>query len=220
MNTFKINPILNKVRKDYKKSFLTEETVLENPFHQFEAWLEDAFNQGNEYANAMVLSTVDEDLMPSSRIVLLRNISYGGFTFFTNYQSRKGGEIEQNRNACLLFFWQDLERQVRIEGRVEKLPSHESDLYFESRPFESKVGAWVSRQSHIISGREDLDIAYENELKKFSDKNVPRPFYWGGYVLKPSLFEFWQGRNNRLHDRIQYRQKAKGEIWLKERLMP
>lgn len=220
MTTFKINPVLNSVRKEYQRAFLTEETVLENPFHQFEAWLEEAFNDGNEYANAMVLSTVDEDMTPSSRVVLLRNISYGGFTFFTNYQSKKGFELEANNNASILFFWQDLERQVRVEGRVEKLPEKESDEYFESRPFESKVGALVSRQSHVIAGREELELAYENELKKYQEKRVPRPTYWGGYVLKPNRFEFWQGRNNRLHDRIQYRPKQNTELWIKERLMP
>lgn len=220
MSTFKINPKLNSVRKDYERAFLSEETVLENPFHQFEAWLDEAFKEGNEYANAMVLSTVDDELMPSSRVVLLRNISYGGFTFFTNYQSRKGAELEVNNNASLLFFWQDLERQVRVEGRVEKLPAKESSDYFESRPFESKVGAWVSRQSHVIVGREDLELRFEQELKKFSHQQVPRPDYWGGYVLKPSKFEFWQGRNNRLHDRIQFRRNDNLDTWIKERLMP
>jgi len=220
MNTFKLNPVLGAVRKQYTRSFLSEETVLENPFHQFEAWLEEAFEEGNEFANAMVLSTVDQDLMPSSRIVLLRNISYGGFTFYTNYQSKKGFELEQNNNASLLFFWQDMERQVRIEGITSKLPEKESDDYFESRPFESKVGALVSRQSHIIDGRNALEETYARELKKYENKKVPRPHYWGGYVLRPSRFEFWQGRDNRLHDRIQYRRKANSETWIKERLMP
>lgn len=220
MNTFKLNPVLGAVRKQYTRSFLSEETVLENPFHQFEAWLEEAFEEGNEFANAMVLSTVDQDLMPSSRIVLLRNISYGGFTFYTNYQSKKGFELEQNNNASLLFFWQDMERQVRIEGITSKLPEKESDDYFESRPFESKVGALVSRQSHIIDGRNALEETYTRELKKYENKKVPRPHYWGGYVLRPSRFEFWQGRDNRLHDRIQYRRKANSETWIKERLMP
>lgn len=220
MNTFKINPVLKSVRKNYELSFLSEEAVLENPFHQFELWLEEAFNNGNEYANAMVLSTVDEDLIPSSRVVLLRNISYGGFTFYSNYQSKKAFDLEQNTNASLLFFWQDLERQVRVTGRVEKLPEKESDSYFESRPFESKVATWVSRQSNVIDGRENMDILFEKELEKYANKNVPRPSYWGGYVLKPFSFEFWQGRNNRLHDRIQYQPKENGERWIKKRLMP
>ncbi|MCC6373168.1 MAG: pyridoxamine 5'-phosphate oxidase [Bacteroidia bacterium] len=216
---FNANNTLKTVRTDYQKGFLTEETVLENPFHQFEAWLSEAFDTGNDYANAMVLSTVDAHQMPDSRVVLLRNISYGGLTFYTNYKSKKASDIKTNHNASILFFWPDMERQVRIEGAIEVLPVKESDDYFESRPFESKVGAWVSHQSQVLKSLADLETSYEHELQKYAGKKVPRPAHWGGYVLVPQKFEFWQGRASRLHDRIQYR-KASETKWTIERLMP
>ncbi len=213
------NHTLKTVRTDYQKGFLTEETVLENPFHQFEAWLSEAFDNGNAYANAMVLSTCGKDNMPDARVVLLRNVSFGGLTFFTNYKSKKGKDMAQNNKVSLLFFWPELERQVRVEGTIEFLPAKESDDYFESRPFESKVGAWVSQQSDEMNGREALEADYEKELKKYASQKVPRPPHWGGYVVIPVKFEFWQGRPSRLHDRIQYTPNGKNN-WTTKRLMP
>jgi pyridoxamine 5'-phosphate oxidase len=212
------SPMIRSFRKDFIKGMLIENEISKDPIEQFSAWLDFAF-KSDEYANAMVLSTVSEDLMPSSRVVLLRDISYGGLTFFTNYASQKGIELEKNPKASVLFFWPALERQVSISGTVTKLPVKESDEYFESRPFESKVGAWVSKQSSVISSRLKMDEDFTEQLKKYPDKKVPRPPHWGGYVLIPSRFEFWQGRESRMHDRIRYRLNGNKE-WIMERLMP
>lgn len=220
MKKFKINPFINSLRKDYGKHSLSKENVDPNPFHQFELWLFEAIDSGDDHAHAMALSTVGENLMPDSRIVLLRNVSYGGFTFFTNYNSKKGKDLEKNNNAALLFFWTGLERQIRIEGVISKLPAKESDDYFESRPFDSKVGAWVSQQSELISNRAELEKTFEKELKNYENKEVPRPAHWGGYVLIPSKIEFWQGRANRLHDRILYSLDPDKKTWKIDRLMP
>ena len=221
MNTdpFILNPLLASIRKDFVKGDLTEETVSVDPMLQFERWLKEAFAQGNELANAMVLSTVDSNSMPSSRVMLLRDVSFGGFTFFTNYQSRKANEINTNKKVALLFFWPELERQVRIEGVIRKLPEQESDAYFASRPFESQVAAWTSNQSTKVNSRKELDQKYANDLKKYNDDTVLRPPHWGGYVLKPLNIEFWQGRANRLHDRIEFTLNSKNE-WEMRRLMP
>lgn len=220
MSSFNINPLINNLRKDYDKHSLSKESVDKNPFHQFELWLFEAIDSGDDHAHAMSLATVDEHLMPDSRIVLLRNVSYGGFTFFTNYESKKGKDLEKNNKASLLFFWTGLERQVRIVGEINKLPINESDEYFESRPFDSKVGAWVSQQSEVVASRSEIEKSFESKLKHFENKEVPRPPHWGGYVLIPSKIEFWQGRPNRLHDRILYTLKENKKDWKIERLMP
>ena len=220
MNSFKVNPALSTLRAEYTKGVLNEETTYGNPVHQFEAWMAEMVESGNRHANAMVLSTVDENLIPSSRVVLLRNISYGGFTFYSNYRSRKANEINKNKHASLLFFWDAFERQVRVEGKIKRLPAEESDKYFETRPFESKVGAWVSKQSTVIKNRKVLEEEFEKQLRHFKGKTVPRPPEWGGYVLIPNAFEFWQGRSNRMHDRIRYRLEPDNKTWIKERLMP
>jgi len=212
-------PGLKEVRKDYGKETLLEEDCNEDPFALFERWLTEAMEVDSFHANAMTLSTVSPSGMPDARTVLLRNISYGGFTFFTNYKSAKAKQIESNSNACLLFFWKELERQVKIQGEIRFLPPEESDLYFQSRPFENKVGAWASQQSQVVADRQTVDTLYDHELEKFADKNVPRPANWGGYVLIPSLFEFWQGRKSRLHDRIILRKSPENK-WIMERLMP
>jgi pyridoxamine 5'-phosphate oxidase len=220
MNSFKINPIIKSIRNDYDKHSLSKESVDKNPFHQFELWLFEAIDSGDDHAHAMALSTVDESLMPDGRIVLLRNVSYGGFTFFTNYESKKGKDLEKNNKASLLFFWTGLERQVRILGEIIKLPAEESDTYFESRPFDSKVGAWVSQQSELVANRSALEKSFEEKLRSFENKEVPRPANWGGYVLIPSKIEFWQGRPNRLHDRILYTLDSNKKSWKIDRLMP
>jgi len=218
-DSFALNPILASIRKDFIKGELTEDAISKNPILQFETWLKEAFAKGNEIANAMALSTISADGMPSSRVVLLRDISFGGFTFFTNYQSRKGNELTLNPKASLLFFWPELERQVRVQGTIKKLPEKESDVYFASRDFESKVGAWTSQQSETINSRAVLEEKFAEELIRFHDREVPRPDHWGGYVLEPSVIEFWQGRSNRLHDRIEFILHGKGK-WEIRRLMP
>jgi pyridoxamine 5'-phosphate oxidase len=210
--------LVKTIRKDFVKSSLSEEDMLADPLRQFSKWLEEALATGNAYANAMTLSTVDQDGVPSSRIMLLRDVSNGGFTFFTNYKSNKANDLKINPNAALLFFWPDLERQARIGGMVQLLPGTESDEYFDSRPLESRVGAHVSKQSKVITGRKEMDDAFARELEFYKGKKVPRPEYWGGYLLIPSIFEFWQGRASRLHDRIQYTRS--GAAWKMERLMP
>lgn len=217
---FSINPVLVKTREDYNKNVLLEEDCSDNPFDQFEAWLIAAMEKDSTYANAMTLSTVMPSGMPDSRIVLLRNISYGGFTFFTNYKSGKGKQIESNSQASILFFWKELERQVKVQGNIRFLPVQESDDYFKSRPFESQVGAWASKQSQVVKDRQTLDEAYKKELDNYAGKAVPRPKHWGGYVLLPTLFEFWQGRSGRLHDRIRYTSQGNNKGWLVQRLMP
>jgi pyridoxamine 5'-phosphate oxidase len=213
-----ISPMIRNFRLDFIKGVLRAEEMEKDPVKQFSAWLAQAY-KSNELANAMTLSTVDAEGMPSSRVMLLRDISNGGFTFFTNYESQKGAEMSANAKAALLFFWPDLERQVRVQGEISKLPEKESDAYFESRPFESRVGALVSEQSTVIPDRLKMDEDFVEELKKYAGKEVPRPARWGGYVLKPVRMEFWQGRASRLHDRFRYRLETNG-IWIMERLMP
>jgi pyridoxamine 5'-phosphate oxidase len=208
------------IRTDYSKFELTKSHVDENPLTQFEIWLGEAIQSNPNTANCMTLATVSVDEMPTTRIVLLRDLSFNGLTFFTNYESRKAKEINHNPKACVNFFWPELERQVRVEGILQFLPQQESDEYFNSRPFESKVGAWVSKQSKAIENRNELDSKYHELLQFYSGKHVPRPANWGGYVLIPTLFEFWQGRPNRLHDRIQYVKEASINKWKIERISP
>jgi len=215
----KMNDVLNTIRKDYNKFELLEKDLNPNPFHQFEHWLKEEFDGGNEQVNAMVLSTTGMDGQPDSRVVLLRNISFNGFTFYSNYHSKKGKDLMHDNRASLLFFWLDTQRQIRIKGRVNKLPAKVSEAYFESRPFESKVAAHVSNQSEIIANRSELDYMFDREKEKYFDLKVPKPEHWGGYVLVPEHFEFWQGRMNRLHDRIEYH-LDKNNNWKINRLMP
>ena len=210
---------ISDLRKDYQLERLDEADSADHPFQQFEHWWEQAVASGIEEVNAMTLSTVGEDLRPSSRIVLLKGFDETGFSFFTNYQSRKSREILANGNVSLVFFWKELERQVRIEGIARQLNDADNDSYFQSRPDESKIGAWSSPQSTVIESRKTLE---ENELvfrEKFSGGNIPRPPHWGGYNIKPSVFEFWQGRPGRLHDRLRYVLTVTGS-WRKERLAP
>ncbi|PBQ33699.1 pyridoxamine 5'-phosphate oxidase [Sphingobacteriaceae bacterium] len=216
---FAVNTAIGKVRKDYFRDVLLEENCEPDPFSQMELWLAEALEKDSLHANAMTLSTVTKTGMPDARIVLLRNISYGGFTFYTNYNSAKAQQIDANAQVCLSFFWKELERQVKIQGEIRFLPVAESDAYFKARPFESQVGAWASQQSKVISGRATLDAQFDAALVKYEDTEVPRPDHWGGYVVLPSVFEFWQGRNSRLHDRIRYTHQH-DKNWKMERLMP
>lgn len=205
------------IRKDYKLLTLTKEEVLPNPIEQFQNWFAQAMDSKIDEVNAMCLSTVQNN-KPSSRIVLLKDVNQNGFSFFTNYESKKGNQIAQNPNASLCFYWKELERQVRIEGIIAKLSETLSDDYFNSRPLGSKLGAWASPQSSVIESRKVLEEREAQYKQKFGEQ-VTRPPHWGGYILKPSYIEFWQGRSNRLHDRICYTLQENGG-WTIERLAP
>jgi pyridoxamine 5'-phosphate oxidase len=211
-----IRNYINTLRHDFSKESLDEKDVHGNPLTQFSKWFHEAVDAKVNEPNAMAVSTVSTEGKPSSRIVLLRNFDENGFVFYTNYTSRKGEEISGNPNAALLFFWPELERQVRIEGMLVKQSAAESDDYFNSRPRTSRLGAWTSAQSKVIESRNVLDEEYMKLEKKYPGE-VPRPDYWGGYILKPASFEFWQGRPSRLHDRILY---ELGEGWKISRLAP
>ncbi len=197
---------------------LNESDVDPNPLKQFEVWYGEALASGVPEADAMTLATATTDGAPDARIVLLKSFDGRGFVFFTNYQSRKAQELAANGRACLLFYWLPLKRQVRIEGTVEKVSAAESDDYFHTRPWGSKLGAWASDQSRVITSRENLEKRFAEFESEFAD-NVPRPPHWGGYRLAPTAIEFWQGRDNRLHDRIRYRLQQ-DKSWRIERLAP
>lgn len=207
------------IRKDYKLQSLDEKNTDPDPFKQFEKWWQDVLQSNIDEVNAMTLATADKNGKPSARIVLLKAVTAEGFSFFTNYKSHKAIELKENPQACLVFFWKELERQVRVEGLVEKISVEESDAYFNSRPEASKIGAWASPQSSIIPSREILEENVVSIEKKFAGAAIERPAHWGGYILKPSLLEFWQGRPSRLHDRLQYT-RAEDENWKIERLAP
>ncbi|MFT4644425.1 MAG: pyridoxamine 5'-phosphate oxidase [Planctomycetota bacterium] len=206
---------LHDFRKSYTKFQLDESSVDHNPFIQFSTWFKDAVEDGTFEANALILSTVDQNAKPSSRVVLLKQVVEEGFIFFTNYDSRKSQNIQSNNQASILFFWEKFERQIRIEGVIEKIPEEMSLDYFKNRPLASQIGAVVSNQSEIISSRKVLEDKFK-ELSKL--KSIDKPNNWGGYILKPNYFEFWQGRANRLHDRIIYLQE--NNSWNIKRLAP
>jgi|ERR1019366_4738266 pyridoxamine 5'-phosphate oxidase len=209
---------INSLRHDFSKQKLNESDVNDNPILQFEKWFKEAVDTHVNEPNAMSVSTATIDGKPSSRILLLRNFNEDGFVFYTNYTSRKGSEIVDNPHCALLFFWPELERQVRIEGTLQKQTAAESDIYFNTRPRGSKLGAWTSEQSKIIPSRDVLEQKYEKLSKKYADDNIPRPSYWGGFLLKPVSIEFWQGRPSRLHDRILY--TLENNSWVINRLAP
>jgi pyridoxamine 5'-phosphate oxidase len=209
---------IHRLRRDFTLKQLDERSVDPDPLAQFGKWFREAVEGQLPDANAFVLATATASARPSARVVLLRNFNEKGFSFYTNYNSRKGKELEENPFGALTFFWHQLERQVRIEGRLVKQSAEESDLYFGSRPLGSKVGAWASPQSKIIRSRVELDKRYEELSLKYSSGEVPRPPYWGGYWLVPDLVEFWQGRPSRLHDRIVYTRGEQG--WSISRLAP
>jgi pyridoxamine 5'-phosphate oxidase len=206
-----------KIRTDFGKDALDENDVHKNPIQQFEAWFKQALEAQVYDPHVMMVTTVGKDLRPSTRVMLLRNFEEQGFFFYTNYNSHKGKQAVENPYACLTFFWPELERQVRVEGVLEKQSDEESDIYFASRPRASKIGAWVSPQSKVITSRKELDDKYEKLEKQYSEE-VPRPPHWGGFILHPSRIEFWQGRPSRLHDRISYSKAENG--WKIERLAP
>ena len=193
------------IRKNYSKQALSEASVLQHPMEQFQVWLQEAIQAEAEEATAMVVSTVGASGKPSARVVLLKDVDVTGFTFYTNYTSRKGHNLAENPYAALTFFWPALERQVRVEGKVVKVDAQVSDAYFHSRPKGSQIGAWASPQSQPIQSREVLEQADAAYTKKFEQASeIPRPEHWGGYQLQPERVEVWQGRPNRLHDRIVY----------------
>lgn len=209
---------LPSLRENYLKGGLLEIDILPNPFQQFHHWLEDAINAHQKEPNAMTLSTINKDGKPSARIVLLKNLDERGFVFFTNYDSQKGQDLTNKPYASLVFWWGELERQVRVEGEVEKITSAESDEYFNVRPVGSQLGAWASPQSQIIPNREVLENNLKNLEEEYEGKTVPRPQHWGGFRVIPHKIEFWQGRANRLHDRLCY--TLKDNQWIIERLAP
>jgi len=195
------------IREDYMLAELDENAVGNDPITFFRKWFTDAETAQITAINAMTVATVDSNDHPHARIVLLKGLDAEGFVFFTNYDSAKGREINANPHVALMFFWKELERQVRIEGVVGKIPEHDSDIYFQSRPIGSRLGAWASPQSREIADRNLLDVNYAKYEAEFSDIDIPRPPHWGGYKVIPSRIEFWQGRTSRMHDRILFTKK-------------
>ena len=205
------------LREEYIRAGLSEAGADSDPFRQFERWFEDALRARLPLPNAMTLATVTAAGAPSARIVLLKGIERGGFVFYTNYRSRKGRELEARADACLISFWPELERQVRIEGGVEKVAEAEADDYYATRPLGARLSAWASAQSERVADRAALEAALEEAQRRYGER-PPRPPHWGGYRVIPDSFEFWQGRADRLHDRLLYRRE--GSDWTIERLAP
>jgi pyridoxamine 5'-phosphate oxidase len=214
-----MNKHIADIRRDYSHRQLTEKDADGDPIRQFEKWWKEAVESRIDEVNAMTLATASSDGLPSARIVLLKDFSEKGFVFFTNYESYKGRQLAENPKACLIFFWKELERQVRVTGLVIKVNEKESDEYFHSRPEASRIGTWVSPQSRVIESREWIDEKFNSLVKQMEGTDIQRPPYWGGYIVKPVEIEFWQGRPSRLHDRIQYSLEESGK-WKIERLAP
>lgn len=206
------------LRKEYTLNGLDVTDVSPDPLAQFQRWFDAALRAGVPEPNALHLATIGPDGRPAGRVVLLKGVTAGGFVFYTNYRSRKGHDLDANPVAALTFFWPELERQIRIEGRVERVSVEESDQYFASRPRGSQLGAWVSHQSEVIADRATLEQRQRDLEAQFGNGPIPRPPHWGGFRVVPDAVEFWQGRPSRLHDRIRYR--LDGEMWVIERLSP
>jgi pyridoxamine 5'-phosphate oxidase len=213
-----MNTDIAAIRKDYKLRSLNEQEVQADAMDQFGKWWNEAIASNIDEVNAMTLATAGSNGLPHARIVLLKGFDRDGFQFFTNYNSHKGTEIAENPHAALLFFWKELERQVRIEGTIEKLPEQLSNAYFSSRPEGSRIGAWASPQSTLIASRDLLEQNVAHYQETFAGNDIPRPPHWGGYLVRPLSVEFWQGRSSRLHDRILYTQE--GGEWKTGRLAP
>lgn len=212
-----MNEAIADIRKDYKLKSLLEEDVKANPLDQFSDWWGEAVTSQIEEVNAMTLATATQDGRPSARIVLLKGFSDEGFVFYTNYLSHKGAELAKNPKAALVFFWKELERQVRVEGTAEKVSEEDSVAYFKNRPVKSKIGAWASPQSTPIAGRHIIEENVSEYQAQFGE-DIPKPPHWGGYIVKPEIIEFWQGRRSRLHDRIQY--SRLNSAWQIQRIAP
>ncbi|MBS1560664.1 MAG: pyridoxamine 5'-phosphate oxidase [Bacteroidetes bacterium] len=207
------------LRKEYSREELTESSVSSSPFEQFSRWFDEAMAAELPEPTAMTLATVSESGQPSARVVLLKGITDRGFIFYSNYASHKGQDLDATPLAALLFFWPELERQIRIEGWVEQLTSEESNAYFSTRPLASQIGAWASEQSSVVPSKAFLEQRYAEMQQRFADGTVPLPPTWGGYRVIPATFEFWQGRPSRMHDRIRYRRNEE-DGWEIERLSP
>lgn len=206
------------LRKEYTRAGLTESDMDPDPVEQFRRWFDEALAAGLHEPNAMIVATASPDGLPSARVVLLKGFDRRGFVFYTNYEGRKGRELEENPRAALLFYWGELERQVRIEGTASRVSEEESDAYYAGRPRGSRLGALASEQSRVVGSREVLEGRIKNLEAEYEGRDVPRPAFWGGYRVEPEAMEFWQGRENRLHDRLVYR---RGEVgWKMERLQP
>lgn len=214
-----MNILIADLRKNYTQDGLLESDASFDPFEQFRHWFNEAVSSEILEPNAMTLATINGEGKPSARIVLLKNLDDRGFTFFTNYDSNKGKNLDKNPWVSLVFLWGELERQVRIEGKVEKISAQESDKYFNSRPIGSQLGAWASNQSKVIPNRDVLDNKLKEITQKYEGKIIPRPEHWGGFRVIPNLIEFWQGRENRLHDRLCYTLQD-NQQWKRERLAP
>lgn len=210
---------LAELRHEYSLGALTKAKVDSDPIRQFQRWLDEAINAQLPEPNALTLATADRTGRPFARVVLLKDCNTDGFAFYTNYRSDKGQQLAENPHAALVFVWLELERQVRVEGMVSKVLPAESEIYFRSRPRESRLGALASRQSQVVANRQVLEERYQQLADQYPDDNIPMPNQWGGYRLKPEMIEFWQGRHGRMHDRLRYRLQKEGE-WLLERLEP
>ena len=209
---------LRRMRIDYKAGSLNEAKLPPEPMELFRVWLSEAISAGLSEPNAMTVVTSSLEGKPSARVLLLKEVNEEGFVFFTNYLSRKGKDIEVNPQVALVFDWHDVERQLRVEGIVEKLSDAESDAYFDARPDDAKIGAWASPQSKTVKNREELEKLEEEIIEQFEDMPVHRPSHWGGYLVRPDMIEFWQGRPSRMHDRIVYHKTEEG--WDMSRLAP
>jgi len=210
---------IERLRREYQGKGLRENDFDPNPIQQFEKWFQDAVDAEIDLPDAMTLATVTSDGRPSARMVLLRGFGEEGFRFYTDYDSPKGVDLCVNPQAALVFYWNQLDRQIRISGAVEKTSSEDSDAYFQGRPRDSQISAWASKQSKTIENRQLLEAAHKEFEEKFRDREVPRPPNWGGYLVRPEWIEFWQGRPNRLHDRLRYDLQAEG-TWKITRISP
>lgn len=208
-----------RLRREYSRAGLTEAGSHADPIEQFCRWFDEALDADLHEPNAMTLATATPGGRPSARVVLLKGFDERGFVFYTNYEGRKAREIEANPNCALVFYWGELERQVRVEGRVGRIPERESDAYFASRPRGSRIGAWASEQSRPAQSRDVLEERLRALEAEYDGREIPRPPFWGGYRVEPEVVEFWQGRENRLHDRLVYRRSG-GGVWERERLQP
>ena len=211
---------ISKLRTQYEGELLDEKKVNPDPLEQFKEWFNEALDSEITEPNAMILATATKSGIPSLRTVLLKNVEQKGFVFYTNYKSRKGQEIEENPHVSVLFFWPQLQRQIRVAGILSKTDPAVSESYFKERPVESRISAWVSTQSHELSNKGELEENYHIFETKYKDKEIPYPPFWGGYCLLPYAYEFWQGQPNRMHDRIEYNQDSETRDWLIRRLAP
>lgn len=214
-----MKPSLADLRREYALKEFTEETALPDPIEQFGVWFTEALDAAIPDANAMTLATVRPDHSPAARILLLKGFDERGFVFFTNYDSRKAGDLRHEPRASMVFWWDELERQLIVSGTTQKVSKEESEAYFRSRPRGSQIGAWASRQSAVLGNRSELEEEFRKAERKYGDGEIPRPVYWGGYLLVPERFEFWQGRPSRLHDRLEYVRENDGS-WRIQRLSP